>query len=88
MDIIISFRTVYIDDLGNEEVRGYYIALQYIKSTFIIDFLATVPWTQVLQIFKSYRDYLSNLKVSGGNPWIELLGILKLGRILRLNKII
>ena len=27
MDIIISFRTVYIDDLGNEEVRGFYIAL-------------------------------------------------------------
>lgn len=88
LDIIISFRTVYIDDLGNEEIRGYYIALQYIKSTFIIDFLATVPWTNVLQVFKAYRDYEANLKTTGGNPWLELLGVLKLGRILRLNKII
>ena len=77
LDIIISFRTVYIDDLGNEEIRGYYIALQYIKSTFIIDFLATVPWTNVLQVFKAYRDYEANLKTTGGNPWLELLGVLK-----------
>ena len=42
----------------------------------------------MLSLFQSYRNYVKNLKKSGGNPWIELLGVLKLGRILRLNKII
>ena len=37
---------------------------------------------------QSYRQYVADLKKTGGNPWIELLGVLKLGRILRLNKII
>ena len=55
MDIIISFRVVYIDSIGNEERRLSYIAWNYIRSTSIIDILATVPWGTLLKIFPAYR---------------------------------
>lgn len=87
-DIVLAFRTVYVDSKGAEVKEPLNIAIQYLKTTFIIDFLATVPWTNILSLLESYRNYVKSLKKSGGNPWIELLGVLKLGRILRLNKII
>lgn len=58
------------------------------KSTFVIDFLATVPFDTILQVSSSYREYLKELKENKGNEWVQILGVLKLGRILRLNKII
>lgn len=47
-DMLVTFRTAFIDDQGNEETRYYYIAKNYIRSTFIIDFLATVPFDTIL----------------------------------------
>ena len=70
LDICVAFRTVYIDDLGNEETCIKKIAWQYIKTTFIIDFLATVPWGELLLIFPSYRVHMNNTKDSGSNLWI------------------
>ena len=60
------------DDKGEEESRGYYMAMEYVQTTFVIDVLATVP----LDLFVPNSDDL------------EIFGILKLGRILRLSKII
>lgn len=54
-DILVTFRTVYIDDQGNEETRYYFIAKNYLRSTFIIDLLATVPFDTILQLSPSYR---------------------------------
>lgn len=48
IDILISLRTVYVDDKGEEETRSYYMAREYLKSTFIIDFLATFPFDLVV----------------------------------------
>lgn len=88
IDIFIAFRTVYIDEQGQEETRYYYIARHYVKTTFIIDILATVPFDTILRFSKDYQKYVEELKKTQGNEWIQLLGVLKLGRILRLNKII
>lgn len=45
IDIIISFRTVFIDDItGEEKKEDWAMALHYIKTTFIIDIAATVPF--------------------------------------------
>ena len=44
LDMIVSFRTAYIDEKGVEEIRAYYIAREYISSTFLIDFFATFPF--------------------------------------------
>lgn len=88
LDMIITFRTSYVNSLGVEEVRYHMIAQNYIKSTFIIDFLATVPWDSLLKLSPAYKEYLIDIKKNDGNEWVQILGVLKLGRVLRLNKII
>lgn len=71
IDILISFRCVVYDDKGEEIVTDKEMALDYLRSTFIIDILATVPFDLIFPTLN-----------------VEILGILKLGRILRLSKII
>lgn len=70
MDILIAFRTAYIDDMGIEckSTRG--MAKNYLKSTFIIDFLATVPFGDFLLISKAYRDYIEEVRKTGGSEWV------------------
>lgn len=64
------------------------MAYNYLKSTFIIDFLATVPFDTILSANTAYVMYVQELKEKGERQWIQVFGILKLGRVLRLNKII
>ena len=79
MDILISFRTICLDECGNEIRQPCKIAIHYLKTTFMIDFLATAPLDKMILIFVRVDP---NLKA------YEIFGILKLGRVLRLNKLI
>jgi Ion transport protein len=79
LDILINFRTSIIDDItGHEIVNPTSIAIIYLKSRFIIDLMATVP-------FDSVFYSLVSQDVSGQ---LSLLSLLKLFRVLRLTKII
>jgi hypothetical protein len=71
-DMAVSFRSVVYDDKGEEESGGITMALEYLKTTFIIDALATFPFDLLIP----------------DSDEVEIFGILKLGRILRLSKII
>ena len=53
------------------------IANQYIKSNFFIDIFATVPF-----------DYITEAIVGYPLPYMSFFGLLKLGRLLRIRKII
>jgi len=64
------------------------MALNYRKSSFIIDVAATVPFDNMLQSSKSYSSWRDQIKTNGEINFVELLGIFKLGRVLRLNDII
>jgi hypothetical protein len=48
IDILICFRSSYINSKGDEETNSWKMAFNYLKSTFIIDFLATVPFDTIL----------------------------------------
>ena len=58
VDILICFRTVYINDRGEEVTNGWQMAKVYLKSTFIIDFLATVPFDTILRASPAYINYV------------------------------
>ena len=76
-DMIINFRTTYIDSHGQEVTNPWSIARNYLKFNFWVDLLATIPIDSILhQIMKN------------DNPTYELFGILKLGRLNKLKKII
>lgn len=76
-DIIFTFRTVIIHQTGEEIVDLKTIAWNYLKGMFWLDLMATLPFDQIVSLFE-----VSN------NQLYEFFGILKLGRVLRINKII
>ena len=77
IDILVSFRTTYINELnGQEVVNPRMISIYYLKGQFIIDFLATVPF-----------DTFASLLL-GEAGFFKVLGALKLVRVLRLNRMI
>ena len=83
-DIFITFRTVFVDEFGDECEDSWKIARNYIYGQFLLDVLATFPFDVVI-------DTSTTMSESGeetDNKWILIFGILKLGRLLRLNKII
>lgn len=75
-DIIIKFRTTYIDPVSGEEIMdSMLIAMKYMKSSsFYIDVLSTIP----------FCDLFSNGKLG----ILKLFGLLKLFRIVRISTVI
>lgn len=77
IDIVVSFRTTFIDLNSGQEIRDVKaIQKNYLKTHFTIDLLATVPF-----------DLLAEL-ILGNAGLFRLLGVLKLIRVLRLHRII
>lgn len=78
LDIILVFRTSIFDETGEEVLNRKKIARNYLKGKFTVDVLSAIPFDKVALFFldaKKARNF-------------SLLGILKLIRVLRLNKII
>lgn len=78
LDIIICFRTTFMDQLGKEIFDSKMIAINYLKGSFIIDFIAGLP----LEYF-THKDIAEQSVI---DPKFQ--GLLKLGRLLRINRII
>lgn len=78
VDIVASFRTTYIDKSTGDEITNLrLIAINYLKSRFWIDLLATIPLDTIGEA------------IAGGNvPFLQVFGLLKLVRVLRLGRII
>lgn len=70
LDMLINFRSSYVDDLGIERSTSKEMANNYFSSTFFIDFLATVPFGDILLIFKAYRDYREEAIRNGDSEWV------------------
>jgi potassium voltage-gated channel Eag-related subfamily H protein 7 len=73
MDVLVTFRTTYMDLLANEQVTdSYRIATRYISSgNFFIDFLSSIP-----------LDTITGVRV------LNIVGLLKLFRYRKLADII
>lgn len=88
IDIMICFRTSYLNEQGDFVMDTNKIAMDYIKSTFIVDLLATLPLDLMLSVSDAYVKHKAYVQRTGGVQWVELLGILKIGRVFRLSDII
>eukprot|EP00347_Sterkiella_histriomuscorum_P003990 403362169 len=79
LDIIVVFRTTFSDLQSGEEVTdSKRLAKNYLKDRFWIDFLAMIPLDYITSVFLD-----KNLSKK-----FLLFGLLKLVRVLRLNRII
>ena len=79
IDIIVTFRTTFVDQKTGDEVFDFWeIAKIYLSGRFWIDLLSTVPLDQVATIFLPPAQAKN----------FQLFGVLKLMRVLRLSRII
>lgn len=72
IDILITFRTTYLDGSGEEVSEPKKIVKHYLKGRFFTDMLATVP-------FDSFVD---------GTTFLSMFGLLKVARVFRLGRLI
>ena len=78
-DILVNFRTTYINEKSGDEIMDFKkIAIKYLKGRFWIDLLASIPFDTIALIFFG----------SSSSEELQLIGLLKLVRVLRLNRII
>ncbi|KAG9267288.1 potassium voltage-gated channel subfamily H member 6-like isoform X1 [Astyanax mexicanus] len=75
VDIVINFRTTYVNHNDEVVTHPKRIAIHYIKGWFLIDMVAAVPFD--LLIFKSGTDETTS----------TLIGLLKTARLLRLVRV-
>ncbi|XP_056913519.1 potassium voltage-gated channel subfamily H member 6-like isoform X2 [Takifugu flavidus] len=82
VDIVINFRTTYVN--SNEEVvtQSSLIAVHYFKGWFLIDMVAAIPFD--LLIFRSADEVLRG---GGEGETTTLIGLLKTARLLRLVRV-
>ena len=81
-DIIISFRTIYINLMtGDENNNPKDIAINYLAGKFTIDLLSTIP-------FDTLSSFIFKEMHSDKSKKLVLFSCLKLVRILRLSRII
>lgn len=78
IDIIIVFRTTITGSDGEENVDQKQIAKNYLKGSFFIDFLSTIPMDDIASLF--LEEELASK--------FALFGALKLIRVTRLTRII
>ena len=79
LDIILNFKTVYIDPKNEEFVSDLKkIAINYLQGRLLIDLLASLPF----EIFFSIGEVKMNSHTT------NLLTLLKLTRLLRLGRMI
>lgn len=80
LDVVINFRTSYIIESSSEEVFSLNkIAINYLKGRFWIDFLASIPFDLLTYAFPEGK---------GNQLTLQLIGLLKLIRVLRLSRLI
>lgn len=78
-DLIINFRTSFIHGkTGKEIIEPREIALTYLKGRFWIDLMATIP-------FDTFAELIIG---KGSSTFLSIFSLLKLVRVLRLNRII
>ncbi|EGZ17304.1 hypothetical protein PHYSODRAFT_503276 [Phytophthora sojae] len=84
LDVVLSFCTTYVDDTGVEIVDRKEIRRHYLKTTFFVDIMATIPFDFVVEavaagnVFKSLR-LIRTLKL------IKLLRLMRLSKLLKMN---
>ena len=84
-DIIVSFRTTFIDVDGLTVSASKPVAMNYLKGMFVIDFVSTLPIDKIVEGFvQGDAEGLRSLKLI---RTVRLVRLLKLIRLLKLKKL-
>jgi CRP-like cAMP-binding protein len=77
VDMVIAFRTAYVNKLNHLEWGSGVIACRYLKTWFLIDFLSTVPVDRIAGAF-----------MGGDGSSVRLVKLVRIVRLVRLAKLV
>ena len=78
-DILINFRTAYIDSRTDEFITDpKKIAKNYLTGRFVVDLCASIPFSNIVSVFAGGKH----------SKKLKLLGLMKLTRLLRLGRMV
>lgn len=79
-DIVFNFRTSYVNSKNGEEIMDpKIVAIEYVKTRFWIDLVASIPFDQLMLLFTDDK---------GNSIAFQCISLLKLVRVLRLSRLI
>lgn len=84
IDMLLSFFTTYLDETGVEIVDRHDIRKYYLKTTFLIDLLATIPFDFIFESVTSQGKFKS-LKIIRTVKLVKLLRLMRLSKLLKMN---
>jgi len=93
LDIVINFRTGFHLYADKYEIKGKAIAIQYLKTWFVIDFLSSLPLNYIVAAATSDKVIGASTVTSATRALkvlkiCKILNLLKLLRLLRLSRMI
>eukprot|EP00434_Breviolum_minutum_P019087 symbB.v1.2.016827.t1/scaffold1294.1/size126307/2 len=87
-DILLNFRTTYIDEAGEEIRRPCLVAKQYLRSWFTLDFVTAVPFEHLTDAISA--ESMGGLKLLRTSKIFKILRVvraIKLWKILRASEL-
>lgn len=85
-DIFVNFFVAYVDDFNNLVDEYPLIQTNYMKTWFAIDFVSSIPFEQVVNLFQEYQQ--KSLKVLVYMKYLKMLRIFKIARMMKIFKLI
>ena len=90
IDIIINFNTAFYNEVHDVIDKRYEIAAKYLKGWFLIDFLAILPFEEIIRMATSSGDtggsYNKLVRMSRLSKLYKLIKITRLIRLLKVLK--
>jgi len=83
LDVVLNFLTTYVDPNGDEVFDMKVIARNYLKGSFWVDFIASVPLDNFWVL---YNDTNTFIEVMSLTDMLKLIRILRLARIIRFTR--
>ncbi|CAK9022743.1 unnamed protein product [Durusdinium trenchii] len=88
VDMVLSFRTAFLDPNGLLNTVPSEIARHYLKTYFLVDFLSTAPIDRVVEAVATEASNSSVLRTLKLTRFARLFRLMKLARMLKLFKLV
>nr|CCA15894.1 potassium/sodium hyperpolarizationactivated cyclic nucleotidegated channel putative [Albugo laibachii Nc14]CCA26917.1 potassium/sodium hyperpolarizationactivated cyclic nucleotidegated channel putative [Albugo laibachii Nc14] len=87
LDIVLNFFTSYIDDAGLEIVDAREIRLHYLRSSFVLDVVSTIPLDWIVEISTTKGNFLS-LKLIRAVKFVKLIRLVRILKLFKLKSLV
>ncbi|GFH17913.1 cyclic nucleotide-binding domain-containing protein [Haematococcus lacustris] len=88
LDILLNFRTAYLDSVGNLVSDRRRIARHYMRSWFVLDLVSVVPFDILTEGALSFLSMLKLLRVMRVGKVVRMMRVYRLLRVSRLPRIL